>query len=288
MMSGFDPTLLRSFLSASQTRSFTEAASRLGLRQSTVSQHIRRLEVACGRRLFQRDTHSVRLTPDGEAMIGFARSIVEINERARRFFAGSQLRGRLRFGASEDVVRSGLPAILRDFVRSHPLVDLELTVGLSGLLRDALDAGELDLAIAKLRPGETHGRLVWRDTLAWIGAAPVAPDPSQPLPLILLSPPSITRTQALEALERGGRHWRIVCTTSSQSGLRAAALAGLGIAPHARTLIPPDLVEIPPSAHLPELGEVEFAILGALRPAHTPAAELAAAMLDNSDRLRRS
>ena len=37
------PLLLRSFLAVAETRSFTRAAERLGLRQSTVSQHIRKL-----------------------------------------------------------------------------------------------------------------------------------------------------------------------------------------------------------------------------------------------------
>src|ERR1700758_3293668 len=97
-----DPVLLQTFLAVAQTRSFTQAAERLGLRQSTVSQHIRRLEEEAGRRLFVRDTHSVTATADGEAMVEFARGILAANERAERYFAGSELRGRLRFGASED------------------------------------------------------------------------------------------------------------------------------------------------------------------------------------------
>src|ERR1700760_3628373 len=76
-----DPILLQTFLAIAQTRSFTRAAERLGLRQSTVSQHIRKLEDEAGRRLFVRDTHSVTTTADGEAMIEFARSILAANER---------------------------------------------------------------------------------------------------------------------------------------------------------------------------------------------------------------
>jgi hypothetical protein len=80
---------------------------------------------------------------DGEAMEGFARSILEANERARRYFAGSQLRGRARFGAAEDSVTSRLPEVLRNFVRLHRLVDLELTVDLSATLYQMLaDANE--------------------------------------------------------------------------------------------------------------------------------------------------
>jgi DNA-binding transcriptional LysR family regulator len=85
----YDLSHLRTFLAVSQTLSFTQAARRLGLRQSTVSQHVRRLEDATGRQLFTRDTHSVELTEDGEAMLGFARRILEVQEQASAFFTGT-------------------------------------------------------------------------------------------------------------------------------------------------------------------------------------------------------
>src|SRR5450432_1898933 len=210
MNSAFDPVLLATFVAVAQTRSFTAAGRRLGLRQSTVSQHVRRLEDATARRLFVRDTHSVALTADGDAMLGFAQGILEANARARRYFVGSELRGRVRFGAAEDFVLTRLPEVLREFTRIHRSVDLELTVGLSGALFERLDAGQLDLVLAKRRPGDDRGRLVRRERLVWVGLgpAPVEPqlhEPQLPLPLILYPAPSITRAVALEALERAGR-----------------------------------------------------------------------------------
>src|SRR5271154_619935 len=182
-----EPILLQTFLPVAETRSFTQAAERLGLRQSTVSQHIRKLEQEAGRRLFVRDTHSVTTTADGEAMIEFARNILSANERAERYFAGSQLRGRLRFGASEDFVASRLPEVLREFVRTHPRVDVELTVGLGGELNQKLGRGELDLVCGKRHPGEERGRLIWRDRLVWVSGGLPSIDPSAPTPLILHS-----------------------------------------------------------------------------------------------------
>jgi DNA-binding transcriptional LysR family regulator len=280
-----DPVLLQTFLAISQTRSFTQAAGRLGLRQSTVSQHIRKLEEETGRRLFVRDTHSVTPTADGEAMIEFARGILVANERAGRYFAASQLRGRLRFGASEDFVASLLPDVLREFVRTHPLVEFELTVGLSGELNEKLGRGELDLVCGKRRPGEDRGRLVWRDRLAWVSGDRRTLDPATPVPLILYSSPSITREIALAALERCGRPWRIVCTSGSLSGLRAAALAGLGISIFPEGLIPTGLAEIPGGHGLPDLGTVEFVLLGSGRTLRGPAAELADAILASGIRV---
>ncbi len=282
-----DPILLRTFLAVAQTRSFTQAAARLGLRQSTVSQHIHKLEAQSRRRLLIRDTHSVATTADGEAMIEFAQSILAATERAEQYFAGSELRGRLRFGTSEDFVASRLPQLLRDFVRAHPRVDVELTVGLSGELYQKLARGELDLVCAKRRPGEEHGGLVWRDRLVWVSGDLRRLDPAAPVPLILYPPPSVTREIALAALERRGRPWRIVCTSGSLSGLRAAALAGLGVTVVAAGLIPPGLTEVA-SASLPDLGTVEFVLLEAARGRRGPAAELAAAILASGTQLQQA
>ncbi|NBE53946.1 LysR family transcriptional regulator [Streptomyces boluensis] len=285
----YEPAQLRTFLAVAQTLSFTRAARRLGLRQSTVSQHVRRLEDATGRTLFTRDTHSVELTEDGEAMLGFARTILDAHERAAAFFTGTRLRGRLRFGASEDFVLTELPEILEAFRREHPEVDLELTVELSGTLHRRLADGRLDLVLAKRHPRDdaTAGTVVWRDELVWIGGAGLRLDPQEPVPLIVYPPPGITRARALEVLERHGRPWRIACTSGSLNGLVAAARAGLGVMAHTRSLIPPGLTRI--RSGLPDLGAVDFVLLhgrGRARP-QKAADALAAAILASGDRLHR-
>lgn len=285
----YDPSQLRTFLAVAQTLSFTQAARRLGVRQSTVSQHVRRLEDAAGRQFFSRDTHSVELTEDGEAMLGFARRMLEVQEQATAFFTGTRLRGRLRFGASEDFVLTRLPEILEGFRSDHPEVDLELTVELSGTLHERLAAGDLDLVLAKRRPEDAGGQLVWHDHLVWIGAPRLRLDPERPVPLIVYPPPGITRALALEALERQGRSWRIACTSGSLNGLIAAARAGLGVMAHSRGLVPPGLARVPERAGLPTLGEVDFVLVhGRRRPSAQGAADaLAAAVLAGGDRLHR-
>lgn len=285
----YEPSHLRTFLTVAQTLSFTQAARRLGLRQSTVSQHVRRLEDAAGRQLFSRDTHSVELTEDGEMMLGFARRILEAHEQATAFFTGTRLRGRLRFGASEDFVLTRLPEILEAFRYDHPEVDLELTVELSGTLHERLAAGRLDLVLAKRRPEDPSGEPVWHDELVWIGAQRLRLDPDRPVPLIVYPPPGITRVLAMEALERQGRAWRVACTSGSLNGLIAAARAGLGVMAHSRGMIPPGLVRVPDRAGLPELGRVDFVLVHGHRrtSAQSAADALAAAILTSGDRLHR-
>ncbi|HKS48729.1 MAG TPA: LysR family transcriptional regulator [Amycolatopsis sp.] len=280
-----DPVWLKTFLMVAETRSFTRAADRLGLRQSTVSQHIRKLEQAITQQLFVRDTHSVDLTSDGEAMVGFAGNVIETMDRAMSYFTGTELRGHVRFGASEDFVAGPLPEILRGFRRTHPRVDLELTVALSGLLHEKLRAGGLDLVLAKRGAGEGTGSPLWTDGLVWVGREGIELDPDAPVPLIVYPPPSITRARALEALRRSGKHWRMGCTSGSLNGLRAAALAGLGVAVFARGLIPDGLVELPPGHGLPDPGEVEFILTGRRSAMRGPAAALSDAIRAEAGRL---
>lgn len=281
----FDPGLLATFLAVEEARSFTQAAAQLGVQQSTVSQHIRKLERNAGRVLFNRDTHGIALTNDGQALVSMAKNILDANERAWNYFADSDLRGHLRLGISEDFALTRLHEVLLQFRRTHPLVDLGLTVGLSGTLHQLLQQGQLDLVLAKRRPGEDHGRLLWRDSLVWIGGQDALPNSLDPVPLILYPPPSITRACAIEVLDQHGLSWRTSCTFTGLSGLRAAALAGLGVTVHTRSLIPPGLTEVPHTAGLPTPQDVEFVMLAGKRADDSMVEALRSAILNHLDRL---
>ncbi|MGW4768494.1 LysR family transcriptional regulator [Nocardia sp. NPDC004278] len=255
----FEPELLRTFLAVERAGGFTAAGRILGLRQSTVSGHIARLEKAAGRELLRRDTRNLALTADGAAMVGFARTILDAQGQAERYFSDSTLTGLIRLGASDDVMARELPDVLFEFQRTHPGIDLELTVGLSENLKTRMETGELDLVVGKRLPGERHGELLWRDRLVWAGRS-AAIEFDDPVPLVTYPPPSLTRRIALQALERDARTWRVTCTSDSQLGLRAAVLAGLGVIVHAETLLPDGLVVLP-THRLPELGELEFVLM---------------------------
>ena len=73
-----NPIWLKTFTTVAACHSFTEAGRQLDLTQSSVSEHIRRLEQSVGRRLFVRDTHSLAVTPDGEAMLAHATVIATL------------------------------------------------------------------------------------------------------------------------------------------------------------------------------------------------------------------
>ncbi|WP_375400733.1 LysR substrate-binding domain-containing protein [uncultured Amnibacterium sp.] len=258
----YDPVLLRTFLAVAGAAGFTSAGAQLGLSQPTVSQHIRRLEESVGRPLLVRDTRDVRLTDAGEAMAGFARSILAAHATAERYFDTAATKGRLRFGAADDLAITQLPRILRHFRQLNPQVNLELTVGQSPVLSRRLAAGGLDLVFIKQSPGEVgEGRLVLRDTFVWVGqeSTPVAPD--EPVPLVTYRSPSLSRSMALAALDAHGRRWRIACTVRDVSALIAAVRAGLGVAVFPHSLIPSDLTKVSVRFALPDLDAVDFRLL---------------------------
>src|SRR5689334_13768252 len=135
----YQPEHLRTFLAVADALSFSRAAERLGIRQSTVSQHIHKLETAVGRALIVRDTRTVALTAEGEAMTGFARDILAAHELAVSHFTGSGLSGRLRFGVTDDIALTAVPRMLREFRRLYPRVDLELTVAQNDVLQRRIE-----------------------------------------------------------------------------------------------------------------------------------------------------
>ena len=257
----FDPVLLKTFLAVADTRSFTGAGIELGLSQPTVSQHVPKLEDAAGRILVSRDTRDVRLTDNGDAMAGFARTILAAHAVASSYFSGSAMRGRLRFGAGDDLAITQLPRILRHFRQLYPQINLELTVSQTGPLVRRLRGGQLDLIFIKEAADESSdGVRVSRDTMVWMGHEKTILEAGQPVPVVAYQAPSFSRQVGIDALESAGRTWRITCNSREVSGLLAAVRAGLGVAVFPQSLIPDDLVKVTNRFGLPVLGEVDFTL----------------------------
>jgi len=282
----YDPQHLRSFLAVAQHLSFTRAAAALGVRQPTISVHVRKLEEAVGRSLFVRDTRMVTLTADGEAMAGFARSILASHDAAAGYFSGSGLAGRLRIGVSDDLALTSLPKILRQFQQLYPRVGLALTVAQTPQLHRKVESGHLDVAFLKHAPGEGGGLLVRRDPLVWAAVEGASLQPGAPIPLVVYQAPSITRSVAVEALEAVGKPYRVVCTVQGVNGIIAATRAGLGVSIFAESLVPDDLVELPASAGLPPLGDIDLVLLTSATPASEPAQALVEAIRASGHALR--
>jgi DNA-binding transcriptional LysR family regulator len=260
-----NPTWLKTFATVAACHSFTEAGRQLGLTQSSVSDHVRRLEQAVGRRLFVRDTHSLAMTPDGEAMLAHASAILQAINRAEAQFRALRLKGRVRLGSSDDIALGPLPTVLTAFRNAHPDVELEITIGMTGKLYELLDAGAIDLMVGKRRLGDKRGVPLFTGRLEWLARTGTLVDLTQPLPLILVAEPSVTRAVVLDMLAQTDFRWQVVCTSSSHAGCIAAARGGLGITVRPQYLSARGLVPPVNAASLPVLPDVEFIVLAAKR-----------------------
>jgi DNA-binding transcriptional LysR family regulator len=196
--------LLRAFVAVADCGGFTPAADVVGRTQSAVSQKVKRLEGATGKRLFERTSRSLTLTRHGDLLLGYARRIIALSDQAARELMAPPARGLLRLGVAEDFIPHQLPRLLARFARGHPGVRLDLTTGMSCDLVERLEAGALDLALASRDGMARRGRLIWSEPLAWIAAADFALDPDAPVPLVTLAPPCTYRQTATEALEWAG------------------------------------------------------------------------------------
>jgi DNA-binding transcriptional LysR family regulator len=273
-----DFELLRTFAAVADCGGFRRAAEQLNLTQSTVSQQIKRLELEIERPLFRRTTRSVALTDDGEMLLSDARRLLQLEEGARHRLAAPRLSGTARLGVVEEVAGGSLPSALSRFAELHPGVKLEVQIDVSGALIKQFNAGRLDVVFAKRPLGTSAGRLLWREAMVWAVADTFDLIPGAALPLALYREQSVCREAALAALQNSELPWEIVYTSPSLTGVRAAALAGLAIAPLPTSAVIVGLRILDAKAGLPRLPDLEFAIYEKGRPDKTAAA-LATALL---------
>ena len=161
---------LRYFVMVAETRHFGQAAERLHMAQSPLSQAIRQLESQIGATLFVRTTRRVELTAAGEAFLRDAERILESVEaaQARVQLIGAGSAGLLRVGATGLAALRQLPQLARIAARETPGLVLRFEPDLLTPAQElALDEDRLDLAVLRppLRRAGLSSRLIVRERL---------------------------------------------------------------------------------------------------------------------------
>jgi DNA-binding transcriptional LysR family regulator len=216
-------------------------------------------------------------TSAGEALLGYARRLLELNDEAATAVRGAELAGSVRLGLQEDFGEHLLTEVLGRFARIHPKLRIEARVARNVVLMEQLAAGRLDLVlawdsgpsngaataplaslsppagIASLRgpppagiglaspPGWSPAPEITRLPLRWIGVAngpAPQPDDVEPLPLVMMEAPCMMRSQAIAALDAAGIPWRIAFSSPSLGGVWAAVAAGLGVTVRTALVLP--------------------------------------------------
>ncbi|BBS17787.1 LysR family transcriptional regulator [Aeromonas caviae] len=250
-----DPQLLQSFVAIVETGSFTRAAERIHLTQSTLSQQMRRLEQQLGCTLLDRSGRQVVTTAQGETLLGLARRILGLLARAGERV--SEASHPLRLGVPEDFAAGAMIPVLAAFARAHPQVRLEVQSDLSHALWQAFEGGELDLALIKQGRGQGEPIARWREPLAWVDSREWPAAGRDPLPLVVFPSEGLYRRQMTDALDAEGIPWRIAYVSGSLASLQVAVSAGIGVSLLPARLLQPDQVVL---AHWPAVRSVELAL----------------------------
>lgn len=119
------------FISAADNGSLSAAARQLDLTPAVASAGLKRLEAELGTRLLARSTRSLRLTPDGERYLQYARNAIEQVEAGQNAVAHGRkmIGGSVSLSVPSDLGRSVLAAWLDEFQDRHPAVSLQVHLG---------------------------------------------------------------------------------------------------------------------------------------------------------------
>jgi DNA-binding transcriptional LysR family regulator len=223
-------------VSAAAAGSLSAAARRLGITPMVATRRLAALERDLGVRLLQRTTRSLSLTPEGEAFLPFAETLVEGEAAGRAVLraAAKGAAGLLRVTVPAAFGRKMVAPIVPGLLRANP--ELRLDLHLSDHLVDVVSAGfDLAIRVSKLKDSSLIARRLAGH------------------PRVLCASPAYLAErgvpQRLEDLERhdclassGVTHWVFRCagqvrrarvggrySSNSIDGLYEACVGGVGI-----------------------------------------------------------
>ena len=226
-----DTDQLRSFLAIVDTGSFTRAAERVNKTQSAVSMQVRRLEEMLGRALFNKNGRGVRLSPDGETLVDYARQMIRLEASALAAVSNKALAGRVTLGMPDDYAEWLLPDIVKQFSAQHPLAELSIVCDTSNILVERVGAREIDLAVVtQSLAGAAPFEAVLDEPLVWVAGKCCSPHERRPLPLALDGPSCTWRQSALAALDAAGIAHRMLIVSRSRAAVAPIVEAGLAVA----------------------------------------------------------
>ncbi len=144
-MAGPDLNQLKWFQAVADERSFTKAAARIGVAQSTLSHAIRQLETRMGIRLLTRTTRSVALTTAGERLLQtITPRIAEIEEEIAALTSfGEKPAGSIRLTLSDHALESVVWPKLKPVLGAYPDIKVELVLDSTfrNIVEERFDAG---------------------------------------------------------------------------------------------------------------------------------------------------
>ncbi len=248
--------------------SVTGAAERLRITQPAVSHTLKQLETALGGALFIRTARGVRMTSEGEALLGSVRDAFTFLEAGAKKLADlRQLsQGEIRIGASDTLCKHFLLPHLERFHQDFPDIRIHVTNRTTPETLELLKDGAIDFGIVNMPAGDSkidiRQSLPIQDSL--VGRPDIAADSPKPIPLadleqyplLMLEPGGSTRGFLDEFARRHGVRLRPEFELGSIDLLVQFASSGFGLAFVPRDSVQDELregrlVEIPIDPAIP-------------------------------------
>ena len=162
---------LEIFRAVAERRSFTQAATVLGLSNAVVTRAVQDLEQLLGTRLLHRSTRCVTPTREGEAVLARAAGVLDAFEEIAAVgrTQTAELSGDIRFTAPASLGAARLTPLLADFLEHHPQVRIDLLLTDTPLSIEA-EGVDLALRIAHVLPEHVVARRIGEVAVGVYGA----------------------------------------------------------------------------------------------------------------------
>ncbi len=256
--------LLRTLVAIAETGNFSAAGDAIGRTPSAVSMQVKRVEELLGRRVFLRDSRSVRPTQDGEFLLEHARRALALNREIVTRFIDPTVVGAVRLGAPDDVAERFLPDMLRRFAEAYPGVSIRVVIEGTARMAEMVSEGRLDLAIVTYEAGfacDRDAEALYREPLVWAGLKDGLACERRPLPISVWEETCLWRSKSLARMEELAIPYSIVFESANIVGQRAAVLADLAVATLPRSALSGKIVEVDRSLGLPPLPDYALGLL---------------------------
>ncbi|HCG9901798.1 TPA: LysR family transcriptional regulator [Vibrio parahaemolyticus] len=143
-----EPSLISSltwFAHVARHRSFTKAASEMGVTRAALSQHVKGLEKQLHVRLLNRTTRNMSLTEEGQRLLDTLHPSLTNIEQALNSLNDLHIEpaGLIRISVSRTAARLLIEPHLGEFLSRYPKIRLELIMddGLTNIVAEGMDAG---------------------------------------------------------------------------------------------------------------------------------------------------
>lgn len=162
-----DWNLLRTFMVVVEQRGVSRAAEFLGLKQPTISNALKRLEVTTGKKLIERNPNHFRVTRAGQVLYSESSTIFgAVSQLPTLLDSGEEeVSGHLGIVLASHVVSPHFDEILETFAKRHPKVTFSISVAESAEVVSRISQNRASLGICLLNeiPRNLVAKVLFRE-----------------------------------------------------------------------------------------------------------------------------